>query len=174
MDPPLEFRPVRPASFTVRLAKPDFKFSAAHFTLFPDGTAELLHGHNFQVAVELTGERLDEEGLLVDFGVVKRAVRAACARLDGKTLVPGRAPRVRLRREGEGIELECDAARYLLPERDVAVLPLANSSVELLAGWLWEEIAPALAGSGIEALAVEVAETPGQSCRYGAELNPAP
>ena len=37
--------------FTVRLAKQDFKFSAAHFTLFPDGTAELLHGHNFQVAV---------------------------------------------------------------------------------------------------------------------------
>jgi 6-pyruvoyltetrahydropterin/6-carboxytetrahydropterin synthase len=164
---------VPPGRFSVRLAKADFKFSAAHFTLFPDGSAELLHGHNFQVAVELTGERLEEEGLLVDFAAVKRAVRAACARLDGKTLVPGRAPRLRLRRHAGGLEVESDAARYLLPERDVVVLPLANSSVELLARLLWEEIAPSLAGSAIEELALEVAETDGQSCRYSAELNPA-
>src|ERR1700733_13558481 len=30
------------------LAKEDFKFSSAHFTLFADGSAELLHGHNYR------------------------------------------------------------------------------------------------------------------------------
>jgi len=163
---------VLPGRFTVRLAKQDFKFSAAHFTLFPDGSAELLHGHNFQVAVALTGDRLDDEGLLIDFAAVKRAVRAACARLDGKTLVPGRAPRVRLRRRGEGLEIDSDSARYLLPARDVSVLPIENTSIELLARLLWEEIAPALAGSEVQEMAVAVAETSGQSCRYTAPLNP--
>jgi 6-pyruvoyltetrahydropterin/6-carboxytetrahydropterin synthase len=163
---------VLPGRFSVRLAKQDFKFSAAHFTLFPDGSAELLHGHNFQVAVTLTGDRLDEEGLLIDFAAVKRAVRAACARLDGKTLVPGRTPRVRLQRRGEGLEIDSDSGRYLLPARDVAVLPLENTSIELLARLLWEEIAPALAGSEVQELAVAVAETSGQSCRYTAPLSP--
>ena len=48
--------------FRIVLAKEDFKFSAAHFTLFPGGRAELLHGHNYRVRVELAGSELDEEG----------------------------------------------------------------------------------------------------------------
>jgi hypothetical protein len=31
--------------YRIVLEKEDFKFSAAHFTLFADGGAELLHGH---------------------------------------------------------------------------------------------------------------------------------
>jgi 6-pyruvoyltetrahydropterin/6-carboxytetrahydropterin synthase len=68
------------ARFTVTLAKQDFKFSAAHFTLFGDGEAELLHGHNFHVRVDLAGERLDRQGLLVSFAAVKAAVRAVARR----------------------------------------------------------------------------------------------
>ena len=47
------------AVFTLRLGKQDFKFSAAHFTLFPDGSAELLHGHDYRVRVALRGARVN-------------------------------------------------------------------------------------------------------------------
>src|SRR5262249_36641926 len=65
------------------LAKEDFKFAAAHFTLLPGGAAELLHGHNYRVRVALTGGELDGDGLLVDLERFKRALRALCRRFDG-------------------------------------------------------------------------------------------
>ena len=46
------------------------KFSAAH-TLMIGGKSETLHGHNFTVEVTLSSERLDDEGLVVDFRVLK-------------------------------------------------------------------------------------------------------
>src|SRR5262245_27016756 len=77
-----------PPRYRIVLAKEDFKFSVAHFTLFGPARAELLHGHNYRVSVELAGSELDERGLLVDIEVPKRAVRALCARLDSRTLLP--------------------------------------------------------------------------------------
>src|SRR5262249_35755277 len=46
------------------------------------GKCENVHGHNYRVQVTLTGETLDETGLLVDFAAMKRVLRAAIAYLD--------------------------------------------------------------------------------------------
>lgn len=43
------------------------EFSAAHQLRLPDGSLEPLHGHNWKVEVYLTGPRLDEMGVLIDF-----------------------------------------------------------------------------------------------------------
>jgi 6-pyruvoyltetrahydropterin/6-carboxytetrahydropterin synthase len=158
--------------YRVILAKEDFKFSAAHFTLFADGRAELLHGHNYRVRAELAGGGLDGEGLLVDIEAFKRILRARCAGLDSRTLVPGESARVEwARQEGQGteegsVEVRCGERRYRFPAADVLVLPLANTSIELLARMLWEELAPHLAGSRVESLAIAVEETAGQECWY--------
>jgi 6-pyruvoyltetrahydropterin/6-carboxytetrahydropterin synthase len=159
------------ARYRVILAKEDFKFSAAHFTLFGDGRAELLHGHNYRVRAELSGGGLDGEGLLVDIEAFKRALRARCAGLDSRTLIPGESARVawtRCAAEGaeEAVELRCGERRYRFPAADVLVLPLANTSIELLARMLWTELAPHLAGSRVESLAIAVEETAGQECWY--------
>ena len=42
--------------WAVRLYKQDFRFDAAHFLVFGDGTREPLHGHNYQVSVRLEGD----------------------------------------------------------------------------------------------------------------------
>jgi 6-pyruvoyltetrahydropterin/6-carboxytetrahydropterin synthase len=47
-------------------------FSAAHLLREIGGRCEALHGHNFAVEVSVTGRSLNEEGLLVDFRLVKR------------------------------------------------------------------------------------------------------
>jgi 6-pyruvoyltetrahydropterin/6-carboxytetrahydropterin synthase len=154
------------ARYRVILAKEDFKFSAAHFTLFADGRAELLHGHNYRVRAELSGGGLDGEGLLVDIEAFKRALRARCAGLDSRTLIPGESARVAWACEGDGVEVQCGERRYRFPAADVLVLPLANTSIELLARMLWEELAPHLAGSRVESLAIAVEETAGQECWY--------
>jgi 6-pyruvoyltetrahydropterin/6-carboxytetrahydropterin synthase len=158
------------ARYRVVLAKEDFKFSAAHFTLFGDGRAELLHGHNYRVRVELAGGDLDGEGLLVDIESFKRALRALCARLDSRMLVPGESPRLRCTREGSAVEILFGERTYRFPHEDTLVLPLANTSIELLARMFWHDLAPHLVGSRVEALAVSVEETAGQECWYEAGL----
>jgi 6-pyruvoyltetrahydropterin/6-carboxytetrahydropterin synthase len=160
------------ARYRVVLAKEDFKFSAAHFTLFGDGRAELLHGHNYRVRVELAGGDLDGEGLLVDIESFKRALRALCAGLDSRTLIPGESARLQWAREGDAVAVRFGERDYRFPAADTLVLPLANTSIELLARMLWRGLAPHLAGTRVEALAVSVEETAGQECWYEEALTP--
>jgi len=160
--------------FRIVLAKEDFKFSAAHFTIFGPGRAELFHGHNYHVAVELTGTGLDEVGLLADIDAAKRAIRAACARLDNRTLIPAASREIGWSEEGEAVEVRFDRRVYRFPAVDVLRLPLANTSMELLARMLWQEIAPQLAGMRVQELAVSVEESAGQRCVYEAPLAGSP
>lgn len=157
--------PVCSRSFTIRVEKEHLKFSAAHFLIFDDGTAERLHGHNYRVAVELEAASL-EHGVLVDFRVVKDLLAAILAPLDERFLVPGRHPVLTWRCDGDEITVRYGRRRYVVPADEVAVLPLANTSseclaehiaTELLAGLL--RVAPAARWSRVE---VGVEETSGQ------------
>lgn len=159
--------------YRVLLAKENFKFSAAHFTLFPDGSAELLHGHNYQVSVELEGEELDELGLLCNLEQIKAAIREACARLDSRTLLPTRCPYLQVAEVDDGVEIIFGHRRYRLPAEDVVLLPLVNTSIELLARMLWQELAPLLVAGKVLVMTVTVAETAGQGSSYRAALRPA-
>ena len=156
--------------YTLRLAKEDFKFAAAHFTLFPDGSGELLHGHNFRVRVEITGPETNEMGLLVDVAALKDRIRGVCDGLDEVTLIPEKSQFLSLRRDGDSLEVQFGERGYRLPAADVTLLPLENVTMELLARLLWGEISPALRGSGVRTLRVEVEETAGQSCAYTEEV----
>jgi 6-pyruvoyltetrahydropterin/6-carboxytetrahydropterin synthase len=157
-------------SYRLLLAKEDFKFSVAHFTLFDGTRAELLHGHNYRVSLELAGRELDEWGLLADIDVVKQAVRAICRRLDSRTLLPEHSPALSWRQSEGAVEVRFGPRTYRLPAEDVLRLPLANTSIELLARMFWDELADGLRGTRVETLAVSVEETAGQSCCYEAAL----
>lgn len=152
--------------FRIVLAKEDFKFSAAHFTLFPGGRAELLHGHNYRVRVELSGSELEEEGLLVDLEAFKKRLRGICAGLDSRTLLPGESTRLDWSREDGAIEVRCGERSYRFPADDTLVLPLANTSMELLARMIWRDLAGGLEGSRVDLLAVSVEESSGQRCWF--------
>lgn len=61
-------------------------FAAAHFLTEFHGKCERLHGHNYRVLAYARGTELDSGGMLVDFGVLKGALREVCARLDHSNL----------------------------------------------------------------------------------------
>ena len=158
-------------AFLLRLAKEDFKFSVAHFTVFSDTVAEHLHGHNYRVRVELAGVGLDRLGLLLDLRGIKAEIRRLCAELDSRTLVPERCDLVRVTSAvDDGVELRFGPRLYRLPRADVLLLPIRNTSIEELALWFWRQLEPTLAGSRVTELRVEVEETAGQSCMYAADL----
>ena len=162
--------------YRLTLEKQDFKFAAAHFTLLGNGVAETLHGHNYRVRVEIAGAALDGDGLLVEVAPVKQAIRALCAELDDRVLVPSASPRLTvtsLEEAGAGaVEVVYGARRYRFPASEVVLLPLANSSIELLAELLWRRLAPALAGSRATWMAVAVEEAAGQRAAFEAPLAP--
>ena len=152
--------------WSIEVEKEAFKFSAAHFTLFSGGRAELLHGHNYRVRVELSGSELDEEGLLVDLESFKKRLREVCAGLDSRTLLPGESTRLDWSREDGAIEVRCGERSYRFPSDDTLVLPIANTSMELLARMIWRDLAAGLEGSRVDLLAVSVEESSGQRCWY--------
>lgn len=57
-------------------------FAAGHALRGYKGKCENVHGHNYRVRVTIEGPDLDEIGLLVDFGDVKKKIREIVARLD--------------------------------------------------------------------------------------------
>ncbi len=156
--------------FRLVLAKEDFKFSVAHFTVFSADHAELLHGHNYRVAVEIAGPALSELGLLADVAALKAEIRRLCGELDSRTLLPTESPLVQVERRGGEVEVRYRDRTYRLPAADVVLLPLANTSMELFARLLWQRLAPSLAGTAADTLAVSVGETDGQRCEYSAPL----
>ena len=160
--------------FRLCLAKEDFKFSVAHFTVFSAEKAELLHGHNYRVTVELAGREVGELGLLADLDRVKGEIRRLCRGLDSRTLLPAACPLLAWEHRDGAIDVTYGERRYRIPEDEVVLLPLANSSMELLARHLWRQLAPGLAGSAIEHLTVSVEESAGQRAVYERSLEPLP
>jgi len=61
-------------------------FSAAHRIRDIGGKCEALHGHNFLVEVSVAAESLDEEGLLIDFRILKKWTEEVLEQLDHKFL----------------------------------------------------------------------------------------
>ena len=155
------------ATWSVRLEKEYFKFSAAHFLIFEDGTAERLHGHNYRVGVELTARRTSH-GMVLDFQELKPRIRELVDRLDEHFLVPGKHPDLEYAIESDGnLEIRHGKHRYVMPVMDAIILPITNTSSENLAGWLAENLARDLFRRYPELqmteLHVRVEETDGQS-----------
>lgn len=152
-------------SWSIQIDKDYLKFSAAHFLIFPDGSAERLHGHNYKVFVELHTD-LDEHGLVVNFQEIKPLVRALCDELDEHFLVPGEHPVLTARRVGLAMEIRYRERFYSVPAAEVLVLPIGNSSAENLAAWfgrtLRERMRKAWPSLRVRQLSLGVEETPGQ------------
>lgn len=61
-------------------------FAAAHQLTMVAKKCENLHGHNWKVEVCVGGEKLNDAGVLVDFGILKTHVRDIMQHLDHKFL----------------------------------------------------------------------------------------
>ncbi len=57
-------------------------FSAGHALRGYQGKCANPHGHNYRVQVAVEGPKLNSIGLLMDFGDLKKALRAVCEKFD--------------------------------------------------------------------------------------------
>ena len=62
------------------------RFAAAHFLRDYQGPCARLHGHTWMVEADFQGRRLDQQGMLLDFRLLKNSVRVVIERLDHQNL----------------------------------------------------------------------------------------
>jgi 6-pyruvoyltetrahydropterin/6-carboxytetrahydropterin synthase len=152
-------------SWSIAIEKDYLKFSAAHFLIFPDGSAERLHGHNYKVYVDLHTD-LDAHGLVVNFKEIKPLVRAICDQLDEHLLIPGGHPVLTAERRDDSMEIRYRERRYVIPANEVIVLPIGNTSAENLASWFGRTLRERMRATWprlrVRSLSIGVEETHGQ------------
>lgn len=155
--------------FKVRVTKDYLVFCSAHFITYGQ-LCETLHGHNYRVEVVLEGQ-CDHNAYVFDFVALKRFMKVLCDELDHRMLLPAHNGHLRLQEEGRGLAVYYKNKKYLFPQEDVRVLPITNTTAEMLAQYLVKQIEAELIQRGtanIETIQVEVEETFGQAatCRY--------
>lgn len=158
-------------SFKVAVSKEDLVFAAAHFITLPGHRCESLHGHNYRASVTIEGG-LDPEGWYVlDFTQVKRVMKQLTEELDHRVLLPTENPKLAVRSSGARVTVAFDGAeRYVFPAEDCVLLPIPNTTVEMLAQHLThrlrDELARAGSAVGVHSIELEVEENFGQAASY--------
>jgi 6-pyruvoyltetrahydropterin/6-carboxytetrahydropterin synthase len=157
---------------SVRVERNRLRFAAAHMATFA-GDCEPLHGHNYDVLVEVEGD-LTEESWVIDFGLIKRLSRELCERLDHRFLLQ-RDSRLLHSEERDGAWLVRfgEDRRYQFPSQDVLALPIDNTTAERLAEWFHAELTASLEKlslTNIRRMSIGIEEMPGQTGWYKAPL----
>ncbi len=142
------------------------RFAAAHMATLGDDL-EPLHGHNYQVRCQVEGP-LTSDGWVIDFSVLKTMVREVCERLDHRFLLQSHSSLLEIMERGDSITVKHGEHTYVFPSRDVARLPIANTTAELLAEWIANEVRASLPWEydNIRRILVNVEEMPGQAAGF--------
>ena len=162
--------PQSSSTYRVRLRKAVHVFSAGHFITLNDTLCEPIHGHNWTVAVDVDGP-LDAHGMVVDFIALRDAVTAIVQSLDHRMLLPTANPLLELSQAiGPGgndeVTIRYQQRRLVFPADECMLLPIVNTTAELLADWIGQQLINRLAASGTPLpgrLDIEVDECLGQS-----------
>ncbi len=150
--------------FHVRVTKDTLVFSAGHFITFNGDHCERIHGHNYRVAVEVSGP-LDENSYVFDFLALRDQTRSLVDELDHRMLLPTRNPLISVESDGENWTARYKERRWSFPKEECVLLPVANTTAELLADYLARRLLSGWEASGVappETIRVEVEECFGQ------------
>jgi 6-pyruvoyltetrahydropterin/6-carboxytetrahydropterin synthase len=153
-----------PEKYRVRLDKEYHVFCAAHFITFDGAICEPLHGHNYRVAVEVDGP-LDENHYVVDFIALRDALKTITDSLEHHMLLPLEHPAIQVQASQDEVEVRFEDRRWVFPRRECALLPMPNTTAELLARYIGRRLLDDLqqrTGTRPQRIQVGVDESNGQ------------
>lgn len=150
--------------FRIKVSKDAQLFAAAHFITYGNGGAEPLHGHNYRVGAEASGP-LDQHHLVFDFVRLKSELDTIASGLDHRVLLAADNPSLPIERDAEEVRVRAPRGRYVFPADDVVVLPIPNTTAEMIGAWIADRLLERLgaAAAPLTRLEVEIEETTGQS-----------
>lgn len=161
----------------VCFAKERQKFSAAHFTIFEDGSVERLHGHNYHVTVRLWAAQL-KLGLVFPFHLVKHQINTLCDAWDEYVMLPKQCPWFDIGSDQGQVtaHLKTPAGidkSYSFPSEDVLIFDCDNISSENLALLFGDDLRgrlQAIPDLELHRIAVTISESSGQSVTTSIDL----
>ena len=112
------------------------RFAAAHQLRGYQGKCENLHGHNWRVTVAVTADRLNEQGLAIDFSDMRKALRDALDQLEHTFL------------------------------NDIFPFTEINPSSENVAKWIYDHVGKKINDGNLEVSSVTVWESESASASY--------
>jgi len=143
----------RAGDFSVSVTKDYLVFASAHFITFAGHRCEGLHGHNYRVRVTIEGALDEESWFVFDFVVLKKIMRRLCDDIDHKVLLPLENPKIQLSEDGDSLRVAYEGRpRYMFPKADCALLPVPNTTVEMLAELLTKRLRDELDTMGARGL----------------------
>ncbi len=122
--------------FTMYELVVESRFAAAHQLRGYKGKCENLHGHNWRVTVAVTAERLNDQGLAIDFSDVKKALRDALDQLEHTFL------------------------------NDIFPFTQINPSSENVAKWIYDHVGKKINNGNLEVSSITVWESETASASY--------
>ena len=151
--------------YRVRVTKDHLVFSAAHFITFNGNICERLHGHNWRVAVEVAGP-LDENHYVFDFIALRDATQKLVNELDHHVLLPTQHHAIHVTTNEQEVTAKFGERRWVFPREDCVLLPVANTTAELIARWMAYQLKEVIrlhpGGHSLDLLQLEVEENFGQ------------
>jgi 6-pyruvoyltetrahydropterin/6-carboxytetrahydropterin synthase len=154
--------------YHVRVAKDHLVFCCGHFISYEGDRCERLHGHNYRATVEIAGP-LDANHYVFDFIALKRHTKAITDELDHHMLLATRNPLIRVKEAQDSVQVTCREREWVFPRGDCLLLPIENTTAELLARHIGQRLLANLQREHDftpETLQVEVEENVGQSATY--------
>ncbi|MHC5543605.1 6-pyruvoyl trahydropterin synthase family protein [Singulisphaera rosea] len=151
--------------YKVRVTKDYLVFSSGHFITFAGGLCERIHGHNYRAAVEVEDD-LDENHYVFDFIALRDLTRAITDELDHRMLLPGESSLIRLEDDGPNWRAVYGDRYWSFPKDECVVLPIPNTTTELLANYVAGRLREALTERGLNlplVMRVDVEESFGLS-----------
>ena len=160
----------RLGAFRVSVTKDHLVFASAHFITFEGHRCEGLHGHNYRARVTVEGTLDEQVWFVFDFVAIKHIMKRLCDEIDHKVLLATQNPKLQVAEQGDSVTVAYEGKpRYVFPKLDCALLPIPNTTVEMLAelltGRFRAEIEK-MGARGVTAIEMEIEENFGQSAVY--------
>lgn len=102
-------------------------FSSAHFLDF-----ESLHGHNFKIKVFFNSDFENEK--------IEKYISEICNAFDHKILIPENSKKFKICKNNEEVIVGIKGKKYVFPKKDVIILPIEDTTVELIAEYIYKEL----------------------------------
>lgn len=158
--------------------KEQLVFSSAHFITFAGNICECLHGHNYGLRAEVSGD-LDENRYVIDFIAFRDSLAELVKQLDHHMLVAMHHPMILVEVQETEVVLRFKQKRWVLPKEDCMLLPIVNTTAEEIAGWIASQIRTKLypkIGDRLNWIEIGVDENNGQwgYCQLPWTKDPAP
>ena len=154
-----------PERYKVRVTKDHLVFCSGHFISYEGDKCERLHGHNYRATVEIEGP-LDDNHYVFDFIALKHRTKAITDELDHRMMLATRNPHIAVEESPDGVRVRYRDRQWLFPRGDCVLLPIENTTAELLARYIAGRLVEELRRHHQfvpEVLRVEVEENIGQS-----------